>query len=107
MKILGDKPHKPLSADKVSILVCESSGSRPPATITWWMGVTRLKTDTTTTTTATDEQVVSVDGNTTTSRLSLTATLDDIGKQVTCRAENTHIASSAIEDTITLDINCK
>lgn len=96
VKIVGDR--KPLSAEKVSTLSCVSSGSRPPATITWWMGVTRLK--------HTEDQL-STDGNSTTSRLSLTSTIDDIGKEVTCRAENTHIASSAIEDTIKLDINCE
>lgn len=96
VKIMGDR--KPLSADKVSQLSCISSGSRPPATITWWMGSTRLKHS--------DDQH-SVDGNTTTSVLSLKTTIDDIGKEVRCRAENGQIASSGIEDTIKLEINCK
>ena len=31
----------------------------------------------------------------------------DNRKNVTCRAENTNIRGSAIEDTITLDVHCK
>ncbi|KAL3221447.1 hypothetical protein MRX96_029437 [Rhipicephalus microplus] len=31
-------PERPLSANKEVELVCSSSGSRPPATLTWWKG---------------------------------------------------------------------
>nr|XP_046911450.1 uncharacterized protein LOC124492570 isoform X3 [Dermatophagoides farinae] len=96
VKILGERKQS-LSAEKVSIITCESSGSRPPATITWWLaGTTRLRNA---------QEQISADGNKTTSRLSLTVTVDDIGKEITCRAENPHVQSSAIEDTIQLEIN--
>ncbi|XP_075680565.1 uncharacterized protein LOC113789318 isoform X3 [Dermatophagoides pteronyssinus] len=96
VKIIGERKQS-LSAEKISIITCESSGSRPPATITWWIGgTTRLRNA---------QEQISADGNKTTSRLSLTVTIDDIGKEITCRAENPHIQSSAIEDLIQLEIN--
>lgn len=41
VKILG--ANMPLSAGKVHDLLCQSSGSRPPASITWWKGEQRLE----------------------------------------------------------------
>lgn len=41
MKILG--ANQPLSAGRRYDLLCQSSGSRPPATITWWKNGQRLE----------------------------------------------------------------
>lgn len=47
------------------------------------------------------------DGNTTTSTLSFTATKDDAGKYLSCRAENTIVSSEGLEDGWRLEIQCK
>lgn len=39
--ILGS--NQPLSAGRRYDLLCQSSGSRPPATITWWKDTQRLE----------------------------------------------------------------
>lgn len=44
MKLLG--AHQPLSAGRKHELLCQSSGSRPPAVITWWRDGQRLDTTT-------------------------------------------------------------
>lgn len=41
VKILGS--NQPLSAGRRYDLLCQSSGSRPPASITWWKGENRLE----------------------------------------------------------------
>ena len=41
------------------------------------------------------------------SRMEFHPKASDNRKNVTCRAENTNIRGSAIEDTITLDVHCK
>lgn len=41
VKILG--ANQPLSAGRRYDLLCQSSGSRPPATITWWKNGQRLE----------------------------------------------------------------
>ncbi|KPM10753.1 Immunoglobulin domain containing protein 12 [Sarcoptes scabiei] len=74
-------------------------GSRPPATITWLLGGTIKLPDA--------QEQISADGNKTTSRLSLTLTTDDLGKDITCRAENPHVQASMLEDSIRTEINCK
>nr|XP_045612714.1 uncharacterized protein LOC123767187 [Procambarus clarkii] len=72
-------PEDPLSYGRGYELVCEVKGSRPPPTITWWKGTTRVQGARETTTS---------DGNVTTSTLELTPTPPDDGTTVTCRAEN-------------------
>ena len=41
------------------------------------------------------------------SRMEFHPKASDNRKNVTCRAENTNIRGSAIEDTITLDVHCE
>ncbi|XP_042888534.1 nephrin-like [Penaeus japonicus] len=77
VQLLG--PEDPLSADKDYDLVCDVRGSRPPPTITWWKGTTRVQGARETTTN---------DGNMTTSTLTLTPRPPDDGTKVTCRAKN-------------------
>ncbi|KAG8185952.1 hypothetical protein JTE90_013612 [Oedothorax gibbosus] len=84
--IEGDR--QPLSAHKTVELVCRATGSRPPAVITWWKGTSKLKAL---------KDNISVDGNVTTSIITMTPSGDDNGKHLSCRAENPFIAGSAIE----------
>lgn len=91
--------HKtvPVSAGKPIDLMCKSAGSRPQAVITWWKGSKQLKA----------KESVSEDGNVTTSILTLQPTAEDAGKYLSCRAENTLIPGSSIEDGFKLQVNCK
>ncbi|XP_054719189.1 neural cell adhesion molecule 1-A-like [Uloborus diversus] len=84
--IEGDR--QPLSAHKTVELVCRATGSRPPAIITWWKGTSKLKAL---------KDNISVDGNVTTSIITMTPSSDDNGKHLSCRAENPLISGSAIE----------
>ncbi|CAL4120152.1 unnamed protein product, partial [Meganyctiphanes norvegica] len=74
-------PEEQLSAGRRYELVCEVRGSRPPPTITWYRGTTRVHD------TMVQEQTNS-DGNITSSTLALTPKPHDDGTTVTCRAEN-------------------
>ncbi|CAL1288955.1 unnamed protein product, partial [Larinioides sclopetarius] len=87
---------RPMSAEKPVDIVCKSAGSKPPAVISWWMGSTRLKHN---------KDTVSADGNFTSSVLTFRPSIDDNGKQLTCRAENPLIAGSALDDTWDLEIH--
>ncbi|CAL1283698.1 unnamed protein product [Larinioides sclopetarius] len=88
--------RRPLSANNPVELVCRATGSRPPATITWWKGNTKMKRT---------KERISIDGYVTTSILIFTPTSEDSGKYLSCRAENPLIPGSAIEDGWKLDIN--
>ncbi|KFM81266.1 hypothetical protein X975_10083, partial [Stegodyphus mimosarum] len=81
--------NRALSAQKPVELVCRAGGSRPPANITWTMGRLPLK--------GTKEKISS-EGNITTGRLTFIPTIEDRGKNITCRAENMLIPGSAIAD---------
>ncbi|XP_071523294.1 protein turtle homolog B-like isoform X2 [Panulirus ornatus] len=72
-------PDGPLSYGRAYELVCNVRGSRPPPTITWWKGPSRVQGARETTTS---------DGNITTSTLRLEPQPPDDGTTVTCRAEN-------------------
>ncbi|XP_014608132.1 PREDICTED: hemicentin-2-like [Polistes canadensis] len=87
--------NQPLSAGKRYELVCRTSGSRPPATMTWWRNGQRL---------VDSEETTSSDGNTTTSVLSFMATKADAGRHLSCRAENSIIGKAPIEDDWILEI---
>ncbi|XP_046737245.1 hemicentin-2 isoform X1 [Diprion similis] len=87
--------NQPLSAGRRYDLLCKTSGSRPPATVTWWRNGQRLEGS---------KETTSNDGNTTTSILSFVANKADAGKHLSCRAENLVIGSGSIEDGWTLEI---
>ncbi|XP_066996078.2 nephrin [Anabrus simplex] len=93
VRILGDS--QPLSAGRRYDLLCQSSGSRPPASITWWRNGQRLEKT---------KETTSNDGNTTTSTLSFNASKEDAGKYLSCRAENPVISSDGLEDGWKLEI---
>ncbi|XP_065168028.1 nephrin isoform X3 [Atheta coriaria] len=94
VKILG--ANQPLSAGRRYDLLCQSSGSRPPATITWWKNGQRLDKT---------KETTSIDGNITTSTLSFIASKEDDGKYLSCRAENKILSSDGLEDGWKLEIH--
>ncbi|EDW59180.1 protein turtle homolog B isoform X1 [Drosophila virilis] len=78
-----------VSADRTYDIECKSSGSKPPALITWWKGNKQLK-KLTKNFNEPDNQSLSI--------LTFTPTREDDGKYLTCRAENQFIDGSSIED---------
>ncbi|XP_066592844.1 neural cell adhesion molecule 2-like isoform X2 [Prorops nasuta] len=90
-----DGANQPLSAGKRYDLVCTTSGSRPPARVTWYKDGQRLEDS---------KETTSGDGNTTTSVLSFMVTKADAGRHLTCRAENPIMETRRIEDDWTLEI---
>ncbi|XP_018339778.1 PREDICTED: nephrin [Trachymyrmex septentrionalis] len=87
--------NRPLSAGKKYDLVCTTSGSRPPASVTWRRNGQRL---------VDSKETTSVDGNTTTSVLSFMATKADAGRHLSCQAENRIMGIAPIEDGWVLQI---
>ncbi|XP_022245193.1 neural cell adhesion molecule 1-like [Limulus polyphemus] len=80
--------HRPMSADKEVKLTCVTRGSRPPAKITWWKGSEQL---------ATSGGSMITEGDTTTSIFKFLPSVEDNGKYLSCRAENTKVPGSGIE----------
>ena len=98
-------PKRSFSAGVRSELVCRSSGSRPPAQITWWKnGSTRLVTSEPH---ASVRQTQSPDGNVSLSSLSFVASPEDDGSLISCRVHNLHIANEPMEQQIRLSVHCK
>lgn len=118
-------PKRILSAGMRSELVCRSSGSRPPALITWFKGsspVISAKDGGTigsspepsvvgTQQSMVIRQSVSSDGNVSLSSLSLIPSPSDNGLVISCRASNPVMQSSghqvSLEEKITLQVHCK
>ncbi|GFY75689.1 uncharacterized protein TNIN_121361 [Trichonephila inaurata madagascariensis] len=93
--IVRVEPHKRhLSADKEAELKCTTSGSRPPAVITWWKGSKELKSG------RTDSQT----GDSTVSILRFVPSVEDNGKYFSCRAHNPVIPGSAKEEGWNLEV---
>ncbi|KAH6931231.1 hypothetical protein HPB50_022968 [Hyalomma asiaticum] len=88
-------PRQPLSAGKLAHLVCLSSGSRPPAVLTWWKGGEQLL--------SAQEQTHNHDYSAS-SVLHFTPRQEDNGAILSCRAENEFIPGSDIEHGIKLDV---
>nr|XP_045606657.1 uncharacterized protein LOC123763553 [Procambarus clarkii] len=77
-------------------IVCESSGSRPTATITWWKDG-MLMTDT--------KSQIFHEGNVSRSTLYLTPSLADHDAYVSCRAKNPMVPAAVMEDTRKLNVH--
>ncbi|XP_077483340.1 protein turtle homolog B-like isoform X3 [Amblyomma americanum] len=95
-------PERPLSANKEVELVCSSSGSRPPATLTWWKGGQQIRP-------ARDSEDASGAAaggglSASTSVLLFTPTVDDNNRILSCRAENKAIPGSALEEGWKLEV---
>ena len=110
-----------LVVGRESEIVCRSTGSRPPAHITWYLGGQRLEGGGTAESVSiirrTDKPIqlpsffltpqASSDGNATVSILSLRPKMDHIGKSLVCKATNPLISGSDLFDNMDLSIDCK
>ncbi|XP_055848345.1 uncharacterized protein LOC129913608 isoform X2 [Episyrphus balteatus] len=79
-------PPVSMVADRRYEVMCESSGSRPNAIITWYKGKRQLR--------RTKDEILN---NTTHSELSFVPTTDDDGKSITCRSENPNVNGLFLE----------
>lgn len=83
-----------LEANKTYEIECKSQGSRPAPVMSWWKGAHHIRHQ--------DKQS-EADG-VALSVLKFAPTIEDDGKYLTCRAENTAIAGSIIEDKLLLNV---
>ncbi|XP_066943140.1 contactin-4-like [Macrobrachium rosenbergii] len=95
VRIHGDV-NRPFSEGERYQIVCESSGSRPTATITWWKN-SILMTDART--------QVFQEGNVSRSTLHLMPSLSDDGVHISCRAKNPLVPAAVMEDSIKLKVH--
>ncbi|XP_075749930.1 nephrin isoform X2 [Rhipicephalus microplus] len=88
-----------LEAGRPGQLRCVASGSRPPAQLSWWKGSQRLAATTTAT-----EAGGAADGPASSSTLTLTPSVEDDGRQITCRALNERLPHATVEDVTTIRV---
>ncbi|XP_043227548.1 hemicentin-2-like isoform X2 [Amphibalanus amphitrite] len=81
--------NRAFSLGRVHHVTCKTAGSRPQPQITWWIHDVQLQDYTIQT---------SLDGNETTSVLSLNASREHNGKHLTCRVTNPEMDSTVMED---------
>jgi len=91
-------PTEPFSVSRMAVLECRSSGSRPPATITWWKRAKFMGK-------ATEEYLRDGTETITRSRITFHPKPNDHERDVICRAENTNIPGSAMENTVQLTVH--
>lgn len=90
--------QRPLKLGDELRLNCETSGSRPPAKIYWFLDNKKLHSG---------RETVPTNRNITYSNLTIKPRKEDNGKVVTCRAENSILTHDIVEDTWTLNVYCK
>ncbi|KAL4707861.1 hypothetical protein ACJJTC_015385 [Scirpophaga incertulas] len=88
--------EQPLSVGRKTELWCRSTGARPPATVTWWLGGKLMKSMT--------KNRELEDGNETQSLLQWTPLKEHNGLVLTCRAEHLRFNRSTIESRLPLNI---
>lgn len=76
---------------------CESSGSKPPALLSWWRGAKRLEG-------AIED--IATDENRTISTLQFVPSIEDNGRVLSCRADHSVLPDSALEDSWILNVFC-
>lgn len=76
---------------------CQSTGSRPPASISWWLDGVKM--------TQSREHLLN-GGNVTISTLKMIPKIEDGGRELLCRATNP-VTRVHIEETRTLLVHCK
>ncbi|XP_020708442.2 hemicentin-2-like isoform X2 [Athalia rosae] len=86
---------KIVSAGKKYEVECKSTGSRPPAVLSWWRGSKPLK----------KTAKIVQEGGTTISIVQWTPNADDEGKHLVCRAENPRLPEAGIEDRWKLEVH--
>ncbi|XP_015585222.1 nephrin isoform X2 [Cephus cinctus] len=84
-----------LLADKRYNVTCETTGSQPPAVITWYKGKRQLK--------HVQLQEQKAD-NRTVSLMNFAPGVEDAGKNVTCRAENPNVTGFYLETSWTINV---
>ncbi|CAD7086100.1 unnamed protein product [Hermetia illucens] len=90
---ITNAPHS-MVADRRYEVICESTGSRPAAIITWYKGKRQLR--------RTKDDIMY--NNTSRSELSFVPTTDDDGKHLTCRAENPNVNGLFLETSLKLNV---
>ncbi|CAH2094222.1 unnamed protein product [Euphydryas editha] len=87
--------NRVLSADRSYEVECKTTGSRPEAQVNWWKGFKPLR----------KKAKNFSDTNSTTSILTFVPEAEDHDNQLICRAENSRVANSVIEDTWQLNVH--
>lgn len=85
-----------LATNREYKIVCQSSGSRPDANISWYKGKKALKRS--------KELVVR---NVTVSVLTFVPTVEDDGRLLGCRAENPKVSSLYLEQFQNISVHCE
>lgn len=91
-------PLHNMSAGERVELVCQSSGSRPPARITWWKGDLQMEHV---------GESTSDDGSVTTNFLAFVPSVDDNGKYLQCSASNPQFPQFHLNDGWVINVLCK
>ncbi|XP_054258233.1 nephrin-like [Macrosteles quadrilineatus] len=94
VRLLGE--NLPMSAGSEYEVACQTSGSKPPATLTWWKSGVPLHVPA--------REVSSIEGNVTTSTIRLRPSKEDHGAKLSCRATNPRVPNKALEASWTLDV---
>ncbi|XP_046489857.1 nephrin isoform X1 [Neodiprion pinetum] len=87
--------RKTVSAGKKYEVECKSTGSRPPANLSWWRGAKPLQ----------KPAKVLQEGGMSVSILQWTPSVEDEGKHLVCRAENPQLPDAGIEDKWKLEVH--
>ena len=100
-------PNRPLVTGIRSELQCRSTGSRPPAQISWWKGNNRLSSSSSLSSNVLIRDSIINDGNTTFSTLSFIPSVDDDKQVISCRADNIQMHGDPLDDSRILNVQCK